>query len=242
MYYATRFFLIEHLLTDAELDIGQFILNSPDFVVKHSIQNLAKKLYTHPTTIVRFCKKLDYMGFSDLKAQLRLEKQEKKLLQTSSKEKNLLELSHYITDKTLQHVAHKLARASRIHFFGVGDNLALCEIAAKQIRCTNKRCYYYQHRHDMLYAIQYMKKTDLLFFVSMSGETAPLIELAQLAKKTHAFILTLTNRSANTLAKLADFPIYCYAPTMYFHDYDVTNRTFAMATLRKIVETYWDLL
>lgn len=240
MLFQQRLLLHQDALTDSDDLIAAFILDNPTYVPNNSIQHLSKELYMSVNTIVRFAKKLDYLGFSDLKSQLHYELQQKQsLVQYVNSKPNLQDIRFYLPDSKVKKIVSIIEKAQHIHFFGFGDNQFLCEITAKQLRCTNKKVHFYQHKHDMLFTIHELTDNDLIFAISMSGETDSLIEVMQQAKKSNATIISLTHHHKNPLEQLADITLFCYAPIQYSHGYDVTDRTYALSTLRYIIEAYW---
>lgn len=56
--------------TVSENEISQFVIQNPDFVMSNTITILAKKIGTSEASINRFCKKLGYKGFNNLKISL----------------------------------------------------------------------------------------------------------------------------------------------------------------------------
>lgn len=57
-------------MSETEITISNFILAYPREVVSDTIERLADTTYTSPSTIVRFCKKLGFNGFTDFKIKL----------------------------------------------------------------------------------------------------------------------------------------------------------------------------
>ena len=51
----------------SEKQLAKYILEHGEKVLQYSIQDLAKKTYTSPATIVRLCKKIGLHGYSDFK-------------------------------------------------------------------------------------------------------------------------------------------------------------------------------
>ncbi|MBC1435215.1 MurR/RpiR family transcriptional regulator [Listeria rocourtiae] len=241
MQFSHRVMIHKNELNESEQEIVRFIQDNPSEVVSNSIQDLATELFMHPTTIVRLAKKLDYTGFAEMKHELRTEQQQLDKIrnQTKNNEAPKIDLSEYLSNTTVEKIVSLIEKARDVHFYGIGNSQFLCEISAKQLRCTDKRSHYYQHRHDMLYSIHELKVGDLIFVISMSGESESLNDVARLVKKTGATLISLTHITPNTLSEIADINLYCYAPINYIHNYDVTNRTYAMATLYRIIEKYW---
>ena len=63
-------------------------------------------------------------------------------------------------------------------------------------------------RHVMRHYAELLGKNDLVFSVSVSGETQVSIDATSIAKTRGCKVVTLTGFSRNSLSKLADYPIY----------------------------------
>ena len=57
-------------LSDSEKMIAQFVLDRPREVIDMNIDEFANLNYVSNSSIVRFCQKLDFKGFSDFKIRL----------------------------------------------------------------------------------------------------------------------------------------------------------------------------
>ena len=61
---------VKDQLTNSEQKIASCVLDDEEEVYNLSIQDLAKKCNTSPSSIVRFCKKMGFEGFQDFKIEL----------------------------------------------------------------------------------------------------------------------------------------------------------------------------
>lgn len=57
-------------LTPVENEIAHYILSHKDEVINYSIQELSEQIHVSKSAIHRFCKKIDFKGFNELKIQL----------------------------------------------------------------------------------------------------------------------------------------------------------------------------
>lgn len=53
--------------TTQEMNIRDYILNNPDSILDFNSNELAKASYTSPSAVIRFCKKLGFIGFADFR-------------------------------------------------------------------------------------------------------------------------------------------------------------------------------
>lgn len=58
------------LLTKSERKVADFILNSGESIIYSTMNDIKTKANVGDATIIRFCQKLGFSGFSDLKLKL----------------------------------------------------------------------------------------------------------------------------------------------------------------------------
>ncbi|MGL5549076.1 MAG: MurR/RpiR family transcriptional regulator [Culicoidibacterales bacterium] len=230
----------EYRLNSTEDEILEFILNNQELVTSISIQTLAQKCFTAPTTIMRLVKKLDYLGFSDFKVALRKEIQTPKA--NTAFTDPILKTAELINYDLFRKLALTLQAANRIFFYGVGDTEYLCLLAAGDLRITFPQITTINHRHELLFLLETANPTDIVFFISLSGETKEILSLAEKAREKNVTIVSLTHFHQNKLATLTDFALYCYSPLQYLQGYNVTDKTPALFQLRTFNEFCWDFL
>lgn len=131
--------------------------------------------------------------------------------------------------------------SNNVLFYGVGDSLPFCEMMFNNLKCVGRKAEFFIHRHDMIYSAEKASLKDLVFAVSISGETKQVIEAVTIAKNRGVPIVSLTHLCENSLSKLACLNLYCWTPKQKINNYDVTDRTSLMIVLRKLSEHYWSL-
>jgi DNA-binding MurR/RpiR family transcriptional regulator len=240
MRFEERIHKYEYKLNDTDDQVVEYILNNKQDFVTKSIQSLAATLYTVPNTITRLSKKLGYDGFSHLKNRIKDE------LDSTDGEKK--DSSNYFIQKTfelldmeqIETTAKMLQDAKHVLFYAVGDTADFCRMMVRHLRVVGKSSEYSIHRHEMLHMIEEMNKQDVLFLISLSGETPQVLELAEKAVQRNIPIISLTHFSRNSLQKLASINLYCYAPKKEKNGYNITDRTPAMIVLQTLSQIYWN--
>ncbi|MEK4869445.1 MurR/RpiR family transcriptional regulator [Niallia sp. FSL W8-1348] len=231
----------EYKLNDTDDQIVDFIIKNKNKAANMAIQQIAVQLFTVPNTITRLSKKLGYEGFSQMKMSLKEELRIEKQLTENSLSYNIQKTFSLIDPDKLSIVAKMIKKANRIMFLAVGDAAPLCEMMVKNLKVIGKHSEYYLHRHDLLYEVKSLEHTDILFVISLSGETLQILEMAQLAKQKKAKLISLTHFQENTLQKMADVNLYCYSPANNLNGFNTTDKTPAMLVLRAIAEYYWEV-
>ncbi|OIJ11810.1 RpiR family transcriptional regulator [Anaerobacillus alkalilacustris] len=241
MIFEERVHKYEYKLNDTDDQIVEYIIKNKQEAVNLSIQYLAAKLYTVPNTITRLSKKLGYDGFSHMKNNLKeeIQRQEKVLSENTlilniNKTIDLMDQNKFAIVKKIIH------EARRVLFFAVGDTAPICEIMVKNLKVVGKQAEYYFHRHDMLHEVNHLEGSDVLFLISLSGETTQVLDMAKLAKKRGVRLISLTHFSENSLQQMSDINLYCFSPYKKFNEYNITDKTPVMLILRALVEFYWE--
>ncbi|ETI69944.1 RpiR family transcriptional regulator [Neobacillus vireti LMG 21834] len=240
MQFEERVHKFEYKLNDTDDQIIEYIVNNKKDFVNQSIQSLAARLFTVPNTITRLSKKLGYDGFSHLKNSIKEELESTKPATEDG--------SYYFIQKTfelsdaelIETVAKMIHDAKHVLFFGVGDSADFCEMMVRNLRVVGKTSEHYIHRHEMLHMLDQMNKNDLLFLISLSGETAQILEMAERAKQRETPIISLTHFTRNSLQETATVNLYCYAPKKIKNGYNITDRTPVMVVLQALSQYYWD--
>ncbi|MFD4706982.1 MurR/RpiR family transcriptional regulator [Gottfriedia sp. NPDC058432] len=235
----------EYKLNDTDDQIVEFILNNKEDVVGFSIQYLAARLFTVPNTITRLSKKLGFDGYSQMKNSLKDEIiQQENFTEEDSLTYNIHKTIGLIDQNTLFITTKLIQEASRVLFFGVGDTAPFCEMMIKNLKVVGKQAEYYIHRHDVLYELSKFdsKENNLLFLISLSGETTQVLDVAELANQKGIKLISLTHFSKNTLQQIADVNLYCYSPSKKINEYNMTDKTPLLLVLRALSEFYWKVL
>ncbi len=239
MTFAERLIAYEDSLNDTDDAIADYLRQHRGELERLSIQKLAATLYTVPNTLVRFAKKLHYTGFAELKVALRAEYDAPAgRVEVPINIQKTLEM---LDEGQMAAVARRLKRARRVYFYGIGNTNPFCETMAHYLKCTGKTAESFDYRHDMYYSADHAEPGDLVFVISVSGETDQLIKAVQMAKARGAYCVSLTSLCRNTLAQMADCRLYCYTQKMEIEGYEVSDRVPVMLVLRRLAEQYWAL-
>ncbi|QPA32328.1 MurR/RpiR family transcriptional regulator [Thermaerobacillus caldiproteolyticus] len=239
MKFEERVQIYAHKLNETDDQIVDYILSHRQEIVNMSIQKLSQNLYTVPNTIVRLAKKLGYKGFSELKTALVLEDRLKTFDITKISD-HIFKTYDMIDMDTIDMAARKIYESKRTLFYGVGDSAYFCEMMAKNLRCVGKQAEFFTQRHEMIYSAEHIQPKDLIFVISVSGETKQVLDAVTIAKQKEVFIVSLTHLNENSLAALSNLRLYCWAPKQFINKYEITDRTSLMIVLRKLSEHYWN--
>jgi len=236
-------------LNDVEDDIVTYLRSKADNANELSINKIAREMFIAPNTIVRFAKKLGYKGFSELKYSLAFEKgpvadeeiQKLESIFEPEISKHILQTINLIDKRQVADVLRRIYEADSISLYGLGDSQYFCELLAKYLSRVSKNIEMRFHiLYDSEYNISRLKQGDVTIFISASGETSQIVDLAGKAHKKGSYIIAITMDTDNTLRRIADTTLVFSSEDKYCADYNVPDLTGLMLLVRYIANVYWN--
>ena len=202
-------------LTKSEKNIANYILESPNHIIYGTMNEIKGAIQVGDATIVRFCQKLGYSGFSDFKIemakedysqkeslandnQLFFDQAENKIIDCIQRTKRKMDI------KSLKESSELLSNATAIYIFGVGlsGNTAQdLEAMFLRIGIQSKAI---SDNHFQMQTAALLKETDLVIGISLSGKTQDLFEALGVAKEHNAKIISITNTLVSPVAQISD--------------------------------------
>ncbi|RKD29496.1 MurR/RpiR family transcriptional regulator [Thermohalobacter berrensis] len=231
-------------LNKSEFEVLSYISNNIDKISKMTISDLAKQTFVSTTTVIRLCKKLGYSGFSELKYELkRIRKEKTKLNSLNYDElikKHLIDVEktcELINEDTIGRIIELIAD-KKVHFFGKGLSSIACEYIINQFLSINLLAINYTSTHIAYLSADKMNENDVVFVLSLSGETKQSLKVAKIAKSRGATVVSITCMGINSLSKLADINLYVYAQDDETVEFDNKSRATVLILFQIILDTY----
>lgn len=219
---------IMHTLPPSEKKLAAYILKHPHQAIQYTAAELGKKSSTSSAAVIRLCKSLGLKGFPELKLRMTgdLNKQpeitysniqpgepQEKIVEkvTNNGLTAIRETIELINYQTLEKAVSALQEAEKIHFFGVGASGIIAQDAQQKFLRMNKSVSAFADAHAAVMDIATVKKGEVVFAISFSGETSETIKVMELAKQRGATTISLTRYGGSSLADLADIKLYTSA-------------------------------
>ncbi len=232
-------------LNKNETMVLNFCLKNPTQVKKMKINDLAESTYTSPASIVRFCKKLGFSGFAEFKASLSLND---KLsndntnydadIDSPNLFKDITKSIELINEKLIDDVIEILHKANRIEFFGEGSSRFVCSEVAKKFRTIGKTAFNYDDNSMMYISASSLTENDVIFAISMSGETTQILKALNIAKGKGTKIISLTDIGNNTQAKLSDKSLFITSTSFSRDSINIRSRVQALIIAEYVFYRY----
>lgn len=201
-------------LNNLEQDVYTYISQHLEEVNKLKIRELANSIHVSTATILRFCKKMGYRGFSDFKWTLNAYLEKAPPVETDGYQNNLRPLSNFIahaqaTDfqKQVANLSTYLQKFDTIFFFGVSTNATLAEYGTRYFSSIGKPTYIIGDPYQTLQPSQY--KNAALLALTQSGESREVIQQVELFKRHQAGTSVITTSPQSTVATLSETKL-CY--------------------------------
>ena len=201
-------------LTKTEKKIADFIMK--DFDNQFStmtLSELSNHLSLGEASIVRFCQKIQFKGFQDLKFALALD---------DAQEQNAFDQDNYMdcVASNMMNAIHEtrgmvnaeeLSRAITLihdsdytYFFGVGSSAFVAEMAEERFLRIGKRTKCIKESHIQCAQASICNEHDVIVAISLSGATSDLLMALRIARTNGCRMIAITNHELSPIAQLSD--------------------------------------
>lgn len=201
-------------LTNSEKHIADFLLQDKDnTIVSLTLSEASSRLGFGEATIVRFCRKINFKGFQDLKFAIALDDAK---AQDDTKaenyldviEQNMINVIHntkaLIDIYELQRAVKLISETKHLYFYGVGSSGFIAEMAEERLMRIGKRSKSFKESHLQCAQSAICDEGDVIVVISLSGSTRDLHEAVQVAKDNGCKIIAITNHIHSPISRLAD--------------------------------------
>lgn len=211
----------ESTLSESEKNLFNYIINNVDLCIESGIRTVAKENYVSTSSIIRLAKKLNYSGYTDMLYDIKYNhSRQKKNIPFSFT--NLIYHNETICEKNIIDFVELLKRQN-IFIFGTGYSEIVCQYFYKKLLINDFRTY----KADGLefHSFLHHRNIDIgsVIFVSKSGTTSYIVQIAQQAKKQGVPIISFTGNMSNPLKELSDIAFVIEDGIKY--DYDNSEYT-----------------
>ena len=242
-------------MTESEKLLSDYIITNFDEVLTLSIQHLSKKTGISVATIVRFAQHLGFEGFKEFRLYLAkfgsnhedlvldfqktddaINTQVSKMLESCVDCFNLTRQN--IDYETLADIAKILKSANKIAFFGVGTSNIVCQDAAIKFSRVGLNAESACEPNSAANVLLNMKKSDVVFGVSHSGNNKIIKNLLKIAKKRGITTVAVTTFVNSAVCSDADHILFTQTRESPLHKIAITSRVSQFAMMDSLFMTY----
>jgi DNA-binding MurR/RpiR family transcriptional regulator len=211
-----------------ERKLADFILDNAHLLRDYSSQQLADAVGTSQSSVVKFCQKLGYKGYPDLKLAINEAVITASTLNRDNQEakpaaNNLVALveqlqfslhSHLrgileINDETaLLDAADTLHQADKVLIAGFGISGIVAHDMQFRLLQLGKLALQHSDPAITLQLASTLNKNSVILLVSESGQNTDLLKLARYAKQQNIPLISLTSYKTNALSMAASVALY----------------------------------
>ncbi len=213
-------------LTPKQKQIASYILEHTDRVSVMTLRELATACKVAEPTVVRFFNNLGYKTFLEFRVDLartavpesagRLGDGYRDLEESDSTPLILRKAPEAISaclERTacsldpnrIDQISAQLLNADSVVFYGAGNSNSIAKDAGFRFYRMGIPAYCSDNLHLTLTMTSRLKKNDLLFLISHSGESMDMLECAKVARERGAPVVGITANMDSSLAGLCDY-------------------------------------
>lgn len=213
-----------NLFTVKEQKAADYILSHVDETVSLSVQELAKRADTSPSTIIRLSSKAGYESFPALKidlAKLDRDPVEKDIIidrkDTSSDIAHTLssimtevanESQALFNKEDFERVVEKITGADKIYILGIGSSGIIAEDLWHKLIRIGKNAIYCTDSHVQMLMGALSAPGDVVIAFSCSGKTDEVNESLKHHKNMGAFTVAVTRAAKSPITTICDISLY----------------------------------
>jgi DNA-binding MurR/RpiR family transcriptional regulator len=209
------------VLKPAERSIAEFVLAHPEKVIYMSVSELGREVEVGDSTVIRFCRALGYEGYQEFKLRLAQDLVEpvkfihekigfqdtaaelvQKIFQTNLKAVENTQRS--LDPAMVERAAEKLARATRIDFYGSGYSAYSALDAKSKFLRLGLVADAFADGHMQAMAASALGATAVAVGISHTGTSRDVVDALSIARAQGASTIAITNFSPSPITRGVD--------------------------------------
>lgn len=228
-------------LNENEQRLLNYFYENIKIINKLTIKKVCNDNYIVPNTLVRFCKKLGFSGYSEFKNLFHLQSNYKKIIsEDTNLDTQITKTKDIINLNTVDAITNSVFKANKIIIAAFGLNRNVANDLTEKFQMIGLNCHTYIDTNVIDYNCSLLEKDDLLICFSIGGETKKILDCTNIAKSKGAITVSITGFSNNTLSKITDYQLYSMISKKNFNGIDLTSRIGFFYISNLIFEHYFN--
>ena len=226
-------------LPRAEKRIADALLENPEAIEQMTLAQMAGGSGASEATIIRFCRRLGYDGFTTLKeafteanhadpaSLISIREQDDMATILDKLYKNNLEVlseTMAIKGNDYERVLNALLRAKSIHFFAVGDACVVAKLCYLKFKRLGVSCSAEEDVMCQMITASNLTPGDVAIAVSYEGRSRNVVEAMKIAKERGATTISITRRDRSPLLQYTDIKLLISAHDLTIGRDKITRR------------------
>ncbi|MGB3252785.1 MULTISPECIES: MurR/RpiR family transcriptional regulator [Buttiauxella] len=184
--------------------VGRFVTENPEYVMRHTITELADSIETSEGSITRFCRAAGFKGFADFRTALALEQGANQPAQMVEPElkpiiDSICDSNKILNSGELNTVATKLHEASHVAIYAVGTAVPVAMLLQMNLMRMGKSA----SLVERLY--QPITPDGIVIAIHITEVSADMLQMLAHAKQRGYKIISLSRGSFHPFTQLADW-------------------------------------
>lgn len=198
-------------LSDADEVLQNYIFRNLETIFTRSARDIASQIPCSPSTVTRFVRKCGFDSYHDFQ---RYVKNEMSQLAGNGMSDTISLEQIFVNQVFAENVFEQVANASEllkksnfIYCVGMGSSGIMASYAARKFNTIGLKAMHSNEPYAPFLSTQTKETNNVIIIFSSSGETAEIIEIAQILRSSNNKIISITNTHDNTLARLSTINI-----------------------------------
>lgn len=219
----------EHF-SDIDSRIADYLMERQENLKEDSVRQIAKRLYVAPSSVIRFCQKLGYMGFNELREEYLKEihylsshfqsldpnfpfqKQDRSLAIANKietlYEEILKDCQSLVEGEILEKAIGMIEKAPYIYICASGAQLGVSEVFRDKMMKIGKMVHICGQTDEAYYYASYSHKDSVFIMISYTGETKRVIKVGKKIKERCLPSIAVTSYGSNSLSSICSLSLY----------------------------------
>ncbi|TFJ92515.1 MurR/RpiR family transcriptional regulator [Lentibacillus salicampi] len=224
-----------------EKSIADLILENPQSIIHHTINQVSEELGLAESTVFRFCQRIGFKGFQAMKIALAAEvvtpikdihekiNEEDSIGTVSEKVfrsniKTIEDTLHVQDEHIIEDAVDAILKAKKVQFFGSGGSALVAMDAYHKFIRSGIDVSANLDSHMQIMSASQMTSDDLAVLISHSGSTKDLLDILAVLKENKVKTIAVTNFAKSPLTKEADVSLYTVAEETDFRSEALSSR------------------
>ena len=234
--------------SEKEQKIASFVLNEPEKIIHGTINQVATEIGLADSTVFRFCKRLGYNGFQDMKIALASEQNNdlkdihekvdknddegtviEKIFQSNIQ--TLVDTLEVLDEDRFSLAVEKILASNKVDFFGFGGSNAVAMDAYHKFIRTGLSVNYQVESHLQLMASSQLKRGDVAILISHTGQTKEITDMLEILKANDVYTIGITAFAESPLNHDVDLALNTVSEETDFRSEALSSRIAQLSIL-----------
>ncbi|WP_100011624.1 MurR/RpiR family transcriptional regulator [Lentibacillus sediminis] len=226
---------------DKEKLIADYILENPQNIIHHTINQVAEELGVAESTVFRFCQRIGFKGFQAMKIALaaevvtpmkdiheKIDEDDSTGTVTEkvfrSNIKTIEDTLHISDEAMIEKTVEAIIRARKVEFFGSGGSALVAMDGYHKFIRSGIHVNATLDSHMQIMSASQLKDEDLAIVISHTGSTKDMLDVLQVLKENEVMTVAITNFAKSPLTEEADISLYTVAEETDFRSEALSSR------------------